>query len=106
MKRWRTTVDIIDSGDTDAEGPGRVMRWRAALLEEEMPMSRPHSSLLLIALLALPLPGTAQSNPPRPPVGKEIERLIQQLGSDRFHEREAASRNLTSIGTPALTALR
>jgi WD40 repeat protein len=35
----------------------------------------------------------------------EIERLIKQLGSDRFREREAASRRLNAIGEPAWDAL-
>src|SRR5262249_8719699 len=35
-----------------------------------------------------------------------IERLVQQLGSDDFHERETASQRLESIGAPALEALR
>src|SRR4051812_19635383 len=37
---------------------------------------------------------------------KEIERLVKQLGSDEFKEREAASNALGKIGKPALTALR
>jgi len=40
------------------------------------------------------------------PDGKEIERLVKQLGSDKFKEREAASNALGKIGKPALTALR
>jgi tetratricopeptide (TPR) repeat protein len=35
-----------------------------------------------------------------------IERLIRQLGSASFPEREAATRHLEDIGTPALEALR
>jgi RNA polymerase sigma factor (sigma-70 family) len=37
---------------------------------------------------------------------REINRLIRQLGSDRFAEREAASMRLEAIGEPALGALR
>jgi hypothetical protein len=40
------------------------------------------------------------------PDGKEIERLVKQLGSGEFKEREAASNALGKIGKPALTALR
>jgi HEAT repeat protein len=40
------------------------------------------------------------------PDDKEIERLVKQLGSDEFKEREAASNALGKIGKPALTALR
>jgi len=36
----------------------------------------------------------------------EIDRLIQQLGSPKFAEREAASKRLEAIGTPAVKALR
>ena len=35
-----------------------------------------------------------------------IDRLIQQLGSDDFEAREAASKALWDIGEPALPALR
>ncbi|MHC4715696.1 MAG: SecDF P1 head subdomain-containing protein [Planctomycetota bacterium] len=35
----------------------------------------------------------------------EIERLIRQLGSDKFAEREAAQKALVKIGEPALPAL-
>src|SRR5262245_40820914 len=40
------------------------------------------------------------------PGGKEIERLVRQLGSDQFKEREAASNALGKIGKTALAALR
>src|SRR5438128_1630906 len=36
----------------------------------------------------------------------EISRLITQLGSDKFKEREAATKRLREIGEPALAALR
>jgi WD40 repeat protein len=36
----------------------------------------------------------------------EIQRLIRQLGSDSFAERDAASKALAAIGEPALEALR
>ena len=36
----------------------------------------------------------------------EIERLIKQLGSDEFSEREAATKALEAIDEPALGALR
>jgi uncharacterized protein (TIGR03067 family) len=44
----------------------------------------------------------AKGNPPSP----DIERLIKQLGSNKFREREAASRALARAGGPALAALR
>jgi hypothetical protein len=42
----------------------------------------------------------------RPVDPARLERLIGQLGSARFAEREAAARELESIGPPALEALR
>jgi RNA polymerase sigma factor (sigma-70 family) len=45
--------------------------------------------------------------PPAPAVAEaEIERLIKQLGSDKFTEREAATTALERIGEPAYDALR
>jgi RNA polymerase sigma factor (sigma-70 family) len=45
--------------------------------------------------------------PPAPaPNAAEIERLIQQLGSEKFTEREAATTALERIGEPAYDALR
>jgi uncharacterized protein (TIGR03067 family) len=37
---------------------------------------------------------------------KEIERLVKQLGSEVYKEREAASEELEAVGEPALGALR
>src|SRR6187397_240314 len=50
-------------------------------------------------LVALPLAFAAA--PPQ----RSVERLIGQLGSDNFAEREAASKRLEAIGEPALDAL-
>src|SRR5213592_2737473 len=36
---------------------------------------------------------------------QEIARLVKQLGSDKFKEREAATKRLKEIGEPALEAL-
>jgi RNA polymerase sigma factor (sigma-70 family) len=52
----------------------------------------------------------AQAAPPvaraeAAPDSREIERLIKQLGSDEFEEREAATRALKKAGKPALKAL-
>jgi WD40 repeat protein len=58
------------------------------------------SSLLLV--LALP----ASSEQPAKVSSAEVERLIQQLGSDSFAKREAASKALDAIGEPALEALQ
>ena len=37
---------------------------------------------------------------------KEIQRLIEQLGSSRFREREQATQYLFEIGKPALPSLK
>src|SRR5438046_9469252 len=52
---------------------------------------------LLVFLLA--------AAPPPRPWAAEVERLIEQLGSEKFTEREAASKRLAAIGEPALDAL-
>ena len=64
----------------------------------------PHPRLLfasVAALFATPLPA-----PAAPPDSPEIERLIQQLGSPTFAEREAAAEDLDAIGEPALDGLQ
>src|SRR5258708_33512074 len=38
--------------------------------------------------------------------GQRIDRLIRQLGSDDFKERESATQALAGVGVPALGALR
>ena len=69
-----------------------------------------HTPLLLALLLALP--STAQQPPPPPannanaPTDDEIRRLIVQLGSDDFDQREAAAKRLQRIGKPALPHLK
>jgi RNA polymerase sigma factor (sigma-70 family) len=40
------------------------------------------------------------------PDNRDVDRLITQLGSDEFEEREAATRALKKVGKPALTALQ
>jgi hypothetical protein len=60
-------------------------------------MSPPLLNVLLPALLAL---ASAAEPPP------DIARLLEQLGSPNFEEREAASKALEKIGEPALEALR
>ncbi len=53
-----------------------------------------------LGLAALQVPGA------EPPDNAKIARLIQQLGSNNFDEREKASKELDAIGAPALEALR
>src|SRR4051812_17112621 len=60
----------------------------------------------LLALVALPVtadtekPATSKAN------AEKIAKLIEQLGSESFKERKAASEALDKIGGPALEALR
>jgi WD40 repeat protein len=55
----------------------------------------------LLVAFALILP----AEPPAPD-GTAIAKLIEQLGSDDFSERESAAKKLEEIGVPALEALR
>lgn len=58
------------------------------------------SSLLLACAVSVPAQSQVKAQP------SSVERLIMQLGSDRFAEREAASRKLEEIGELALEALQ
>ncbi len=66
--------------------------------------------LCLMPALALNLSAAGGDEPARPsqegPDKAQIGRLIRQLGSNQFSEREAASRQLEKIGPPAMDALR
>jgi tetratricopeptide (TPR) repeat protein len=48
----------------------------------------------------------SQPPQPEPPRAEQISRLIQQLSSSKFAERQAATKKLRGIGEPALPALR
>ncbi len=54
--------------------------------------------MLLVASLLYLMPAAADTS--------DIPRLIQQLGSSEYAEREAASTHLEAIGAPALESLR
>jgi hypothetical protein len=62
-----------------------------------MRLSEWSAAALTLAVLC----GTAAAEQP-----EEIERLVQQLGSQKFAEREGASAGLKRIGQPAVEALR
>ncbi|HTU22111.1 MAG TPA: WD40 repeat domain-containing protein [Gemmataceae bacterium] len=57
-------------------------------------------SPLLVVLIVPFLAGAAE------PTKEDIARLIKQLGSDAFTEREAASKQLAAIGEPVLEQLK
>jgi uncharacterized protein (TIGR03067 family) len=59
------------------------------------------SSLLACLIFLLALPTQAEPSAPG-----EVDRLIRQLGSPNFREREAASERLRALGEAAVDALR
>src|SRR5438105_698561 len=61
---------------------------------------RPFVPALLAVVLAQPLVALP------PPSATGVARLIKQLGSDRFAEREAASKTLESMGERARVAVQ
>jgi hypothetical protein len=61
------------------------------------------AALIVVGLaLRIALPGSAGEAPSK----VQIDRLIDQLGSGDFSEREKASKDLAAVGVPALDALR
>jgi hypothetical protein len=70
-------------------------------------MSAKQFPALIVVVLALSPVGLAQPAPPqRPPSPAEVERLVAQLGSSSYAEREAAAARLKGLGQPAHEALR
>ncbi len=69
-------------------------------------MTRSCRLLLGLTVCALGLPSIPQAAPPEETEGERVRRLIRQLGSDEFAEREAATRLLDVFGPAALDALR
>jgi hypothetical protein len=61
---------------------------------------------LLLLLSVHPVRSTPPASAPKKVDTAEIDRLIAQLGSDKFKERQAATKRLAEIGYPALSALR
>ncbi len=72
------------------------------------------ATAIAVSGLAFRPGGTVAEARAAPPIGRaeaapdntRIERLIKQLSSDEFEEREAATNALRKIGKPALNALR
>jgi hypothetical protein len=58
---------------------------------------------IFTAALLLPFAAVAQQPPPKP---AEIAKLVEQLGSEDFAEREAAAKRLEELGTAAIEELR
>jgi uncharacterized protein (TIGR03067 family) len=69
-------------------------------------MFRRYLALVLSALACLGLENDGTGEPVRPEEPGRIERLVRELGSEKFREREAAFAELKGIGEPALLALR
>src|SRR5262249_8730416 len=59
-------------------------------------------ALLLGVCLAVLVPLAAAGDTP---AAQEVDQLIEQLGSEKFAERQAASKRLAEIGERALSAL-
>lgn len=72
------------------EGLQQLCRWALAVV---------------VSLVIAPGWVRAQSKEVASQVHEQVQELIDQLGSDRFQEREAASAELLAIGEPALLAL-
>ena len=104
--------------------PGVISAKVAALAEGVMRAMFVTKIRLAVGLLTLVttigicglafLPGGTVAKAQAPPLSaraetavdnRDIERLIKQLGSDEFEEREAASKALKKVGKPALKAL-
>src|SRR5262249_56961482 len=77
------------------------------MIGERLPMThiRDFAWLALIWALLAVHPAAGQA-PPKQTDAKTIAALIEQLGSDEYQQREAATRALEKIGRPALAALR
>ena len=76
-------------------------------------MSRFHQSIFLLCLPGILFAAASPKEDAQRTFGRrkeasptEIARLIRQLGSDSFQQREAASTALAAIGEPALEPLR
>jgi hypothetical protein len=67
-------------------------------------MRTPSLFLFAVAALSIALPRAARADPKED--AERIGRLIAQLGSPQYGEREEASRDLAACGTAALKALR
>jgi hypothetical protein len=70
-------------------------------------MALPRSPwVLALAILAATVAAGEPLRSSTGPNAADVERLVQQLGSDRYAEREAASKALAEIGEPAMKPLR
>jgi hypothetical protein len=67
---------------------------------------RPRPEVVPWAVWALPLVSLWMAPPLPAAEAGEVARMVRQLGSETFSEREAASRALDALGEPALPALR
>lgn len=62
--------------------------------------------LATIGAVGLATLATAGEPPTTPPTEAELSRIVTRLGSERFADREAATRELAAIGPAAMPALR
>src|SRR5260370_17375607 len=61
---------------------------------------------VLFTGLAIGVLAALPTNAAEPADAAKIDKLIEQLGSAKFDEREQANKDLDAIGVPALEALR
>src|SRR5438067_1992456 len=69
-------------------------------------MRLPTLILLLSLGLAMPFAAGRAAEPAKKTDSAQVARLVKQLGSPRFAEREAATQALDALGPPALEALQ
>lgn len=102
MAMCRTPRTALISGNYRNRAACKAWGWRRSKTRSVADI--PFSFLLLGFALAARSEPPSKDKPQASPT--EIERLIRQLGSGRFEEREAASSGLAEIGEMALEALR
>jgi hypothetical protein len=62
---------------------------------------------LAVLVAAAVLPAVCRADEPGgQAAGKETRRLVEQLGSERFDDREAATQQLSKLGKAALPSLK
>jgi tetratricopeptide (TPR) repeat protein len=69
------------------------------------PYSSKYVVPIIVALFGAAQPALAQTGEPSTDLAKRVERMIEQLGDDRFTVREQAQQELADIGAVAFDAL-
>jgi uncharacterized protein (TIGR03067 family) len=97
----------------DLRGRGRRPRHRRAGLKQDeaavespLCLKRYAYHIGAVGMVILIATATGYSDADNWMVAARVARLVAQLGADKFAQREGASKELESIGEPALPALR